>query len=61
MSGYYKYKPGTTLTDQNGNVIPDKTDTGDIYAVLYEAPNSDFSLDGDLFTADNEKAKILYC
>lgn len=57
MSGYYKYKPGTTLTDQNGNVIPDKTDTGDIYAVLYEAPNSDFSLDGDLFTADNEKAK----
>lgn len=57
MSGYYKYKPGTTLTDQNGNVIPDKTDTGDIYAVLYEAPNSDFSLDGDLFTAGNEKAK----
>lgn len=57
MSGYYKYKPGTTLTDQNGNVIPDKTDTGDIYAVLYEAPNSDFSLDGDLFTANNEKAK----
>ena len=57
MSGYYKYKPGATLTDQNGNVISGKTDTGDIYAVLYEAPNSDFSLDGDLFTEGNEKAK----
>lgn len=57
MSGYYKYKPGATLTDQNGNVISGKTDIGDIYAVLYEAPNSDFSLDGDLFTEGNEKAK----
>lgn len=57
LSGYYKYKPGATLTDQNGNVISGKTDTGDIYAVLYEAPNSDFSLDGDLFTEGNEKAE----
>ena len=24
MSGYYKYKPGATLTDQNGNVISGK-------------------------------------
>ena len=57
LSGYYKYRPGATLTDQNGNAISGKTDTGDIYAVLYEAPDSDFSLDGDLFTDGNEKAK----
>lgn len=57
LSGYYKYKPGATLTDQNGNVISDKTDAGDIYAFLYEAPESNFYLDGDLFTEGNEKAK----
>lgn len=37
------------MTDENNNTIPNSTDTGDIYAVLYEAPTSDFSLDGDLF------------
>ena len=49
MTGWYKYKAGTTMTDENQNVISGKVDTGDIYAVLYEAPTSDFSLDGDLF------------
>lgn len=49
MTGWYKYKRGATMTDENNNTIPNSTDTGDIYAVLYEAPTSDFSLDGDLF------------
>lgn len=57
MTGYYKYKAGDVFTDKAGQVVSGKTDTGDIYAVLYEAPTSDFSLDGDLFTPDNEKAQ----
>lgn len=57
MSGWYKYKAGETFTDKSGEVVNGKTDTGDIYAVLYEAPTNDFSLDGDLFTPGNEKAQ----
>ncbi len=49
MTGWFKYKAGETMTDRSGNVIPGKKDRGDFYAALYEAPTSDFSLDGDIF------------
>lgn len=57
MTGWYKYKAGDVFTDKNKQPVPGQKDAGDIYAVLYEAPTSDFSLDGDLFTPGNEKAK----
>lgn len=49
MTGWFKYKAGETFTDKSGNVVTGKKDRGDIYAVLYEAPTSDFTLDGNLF------------
>jgi len=36
FSGYYKYSPGATYQDVNGNAVAGKTDTGNIYAVLYK-------------------------
>lgn len=35
FTGYYKYKPGETYQDKKGKPVEGKTDTGDIYAVLY--------------------------
>lgn len=38
LTGYYKYHPGETFIQKEGTktvVVPDRTDTGDIYAVLY--------------------------
>ncbi len=49
ITGWFKYKAGDVFTDKSGNTITGKKDKGDIYAVLYEAPSSDFSLDGNLF------------
>lgn len=34
LEGYYKYTPGTTVTDKNGHVL-DQVDECDIYAVFY--------------------------
>lgn len=36
FEGWYKYKPGPTYQDKDGNPVPGKTDMGDIYAVLYK-------------------------
>ena len=36
VAGYYKYKPGTTYTDKNGNTIDGKVDKPFIYSVLYK-------------------------
>lgn len=36
FSGYYKYSPGATYQDVNGNAVSGMTDTGNIYAVLYK-------------------------
>lgn len=47
ITGWYKYKKGETFTDENKNVVEGKTDMGDIYALLYEAPTSDYTLAGD--------------
>lgn len=53
FSGYYKYTPGGEVKDRDGNVIPGKIDTGDIYAVLYRNTDSE----GNAFTLDGENVK----
>ena len=50
--GWFKYKKGSSYTDAQNHVVTDKEDRGDIYAVLYEAPTSDYTLDGSLFPQD---------
>lgn len=35
LTGWYKYRPGAVFTDKNGKKVEGRTDTGDIYAVLY--------------------------
>lgn len=48
LEGCYKYKAGDVVTDKKLNVLPDKKDTADIYAVLYEVDPANFvSLKGD--------------
>lgn len=38
LEGYYKYTEGETFTDKNKKVCPERHDTADIYAVVYEVP-----------------------
>lgn len=45
LKGFYKYKAGKVYTDQ-GIVQSDKKDNFDIYAILYEAADNSFMLDG---------------
>lgn len=54
LTGYYKYKAGETFTDAHYNVCPDRKDTADIYAVVYEVdPQKFVSLNGDdVLTSD---------
>lgn len=35
VTGYYKYRPGAEFVNEQNQVVPGKTDEGDIYAVLY--------------------------
>ncbi len=35
LKGYYKYTPGETFQDKDGNAVKGKVDQGDIYAVFY--------------------------
>lgn len=37
LEGFYKYTAGETFTDKDKNVCPERHDTADIYAVIYEA------------------------
>lgn len=46
LKGYYKYKAGAVYTDE-GKAQTDKKDRFDIYAMLYEAEENSFMLDGD--------------
>lgn len=39
FSGYYKYAPGTTFQDKDGNTVAGRTDAGTIYSVLYKNTN----------------------
>ena len=48
LTGYYKYKAGEVFTDKNKQVCPERHDTADIYAVIYEVDPSNFvPLNGD--------------
>ena len=47
LTGWYKYKKGEVFTDENKNVVEGKSDMGDIYALLYEALTSDYTVAGD--------------
>lgn len=46
ITGYYKYKKGDTFTDENGNVVNGKTDSFDIYGIVYETDEQVKFLDG---------------
>lgn len=41
LEGYYRYSVGETFTDKDKKVCPDRRDTADIYAVVYEAAFAD--------------------
>lgn len=48
LEGFYKYTAGEVVTDQYRNVLADKRDTADIYAVVYEVDPQNFvALNGD--------------
>lgn len=52
LRGYYKYKAGEVYTE-GGKPKNGMKDRCDIYAVMYEAENNSFTLDGDnVFTSD---------
>lgn len=54
LSGWYRYKSGDVFTDKNKNVIEERRDTADIYAVLYEVdPDNFVALDGDSVLTSN--------
>ncbi len=52
LEGYYKYTEGETFTDKNKKVCPERHDTADIYAVVYELPY-------DTITNDNGETQIV--
>ena len=48
LKGYYKYTRGEVFTDKNKKVCPERKDTADIYAVIYECDPQNFvALNGD--------------
>lgn len=51
FTGYYKYSPGETFQDKYGKPVDGRTDTGDIYAVLYR--NTDTSGNPVVLYGDN--------
>lgn len=54
LTGYYKYKAGEVFTNTQNEVCPDRKDTADIYAVVYEVnPQKFVPLNGDeVLTSD---------
>lgn len=54
LEGWYKYKAGEVFTDKDKKVCPERRDTADIYAVVYEVdPNNFEALNGDdVLTSD---------
>ncbi len=45
LTGHYKFKRGEVYTE-NGETVSNKQDSFDIYAILYEAEDNSFMLDG---------------
>lgn len=41
LTGWYKYKPGTTYQDKDGKTVSGRTDMGNIYAVFYRNHDAD--------------------
>lgn len=57
LKGYFKFKAGEVYTDE-GKVQKDMKDRFDIYAILYEANENSFMLDGsNSLTSENIVAK----
>lgn len=54
LEGYYKYTAGPTVIDKYKNVLTDRRDSADIYAVVYEVdPTAFVPLNGDdVLTSD---------
>jgi len=46
LTGYYKYKVGTKFTNAKNEVLPDRVDNFDIYAIMYETDDEVKWLDG---------------
>lgn len=46
LSGWYRYKAGEVMKDRDGKTLKDVRDRGDIYAVFYESPTPDYTLNG---------------
>ncbi|NDV65080.1 PCMD domain-containing protein [Bacteroides sp. 224] len=46
LTGYYKYKAGDVFTDKDKKKILDRTDTFDIYAIMFETDDKTEWLDG---------------
>lgn len=57
MTGYYKYKAGPQMTDAEKKPISG-TDKFDMYAVMYEAEESDFFLNGENSLTDKSIVKL---
>lgn len=54
LKGYYKYKAGDVFTDKDLNVIANKKDNWDVYAVFFETSETVKALNGyDRFTSPN--------
>ena len=52
LKGWYKYSPGISFTDKNNDIIADKTDEMDIYAILFDTSNGNEYLTGEnIFTS----------
>lgn len=58
LVGYYKYKAGDTFTDANNDVVKDKKDNFDLYAVLYEVTDDVQYLDGTNSLTSNNIVSI---
>ena len=41
VTGYYKYQPGEDFTNDNMEIVPDRTDEASIYAVFYRNVDAD--------------------
>ena len=59
LKGYYKYKRGEVFTE-SGVVVEGKQDSFDIYAMLYEAEDNAFMLDGSNGRTDRSIALLAH-
>ena len=53
FTGYYKYQPGDTFQDKNGDVMTDRVDKGAIYAIFFKNHDAD----GNVVVLDGENVQ----